>query len=250
MKFWVALSSSVAALLLAGSALADPSPADALSGGKITAPRPIVETVAQLAAVTDAMAQLAANTAVVPSPAVTPAPETLPAAPAVAPPPVVAAPVTSRPKALAAAAPSHAATAASTKASEKAAKRAAGASRRERVAAAEAKPVAVRAVGRAETGRAAWYGGHYVGQRTSNGERLDNIHATAAHRTLPLNCLARVTNLRNGRSVVVRVTDRGPIGDDLLIDMSPRAADELRMKDDGVVPVRVEQVEQVAVNDK
>src|SRR6202041_1360987 len=55
----------------------------------------------------------------------------------------------------------------------------------------------------------------------------------AAHPPLPLNSLARVTNLANGRSVVVRVTDRGPVADSLLIDVSPRAADELRMKEDG-----------------
>ena len=114
-----------------------------------------------------------------------------------------------------------------------------------RVAAAEAKPLCVRAVGKAETGTAAWYGGRYVGRRTSSGERLDTIHATAAHRTLPLNSLARVTNLDNGRSVVVRVTDRGPVSESLLIDMSPRAADELHMKEAGLVPVRVEQVVEV-----
>ena len=106
-------------------------------------------------------------------------------------------------------------------------------------------PTLVLAVGRGQTGTAAWYGGSYIGRRTSSGERLDTIHATAAHRSLPLNSLARVTNLRNGRSVVVRVTDRGPLDRSLLIDMSPRAADELRMKEAGLVPVKVEQVVEV-----
>lgn len=117
--------------------------------------------------------------------------------------------------------------------------------RHAKLAAAEPKPVAVRPVGKAERGTAAWYGGRYVGRRTSNGERLDAVHATAAHRTLPLNSLARVTNLRNGRSIVVRVTDRGPVSNSLLIDMSPRAADELRMKAAGLVEVMVEQVVEV-----
>lgn len=108
----------------------------------------------------------------------------------------------------------------------------------------------VRSVGNAETGTAAWYGAGYVGRRTSSGERLDTIHPTAAHRTLPLNSLARVTNLANGRSVVVRVTDRGPISASLLIDMSPKAADELQMRQAGLVPVRVEQVVEVPVDPK
>ena len=129
-------------------------------------------------------------------------------------------------------------------------KAASNAVRHERVAEAAPQPAQLRTVGKGQTGTAAWYGGSYVGRRTSSGERLDTIHATAAHRSLPLNCLARVTNLRNGRSVVVRVTDRGPLNHSLLIDMSPRAADELRMKDAGLVPVRVEQVVEVSSNTK
>lgn len=112
-------------------------------------------------------------------------------------------------------------------------------------AAAKPRETCVRPIGRPQTGRAAWYGGRYVGRRTSSGGRLDTIHPTAAHRTLPLNSLARVTNLHNGRSVIVRVTDRGPVSDSLLIDMSPRAADELHMKEAGIVPVMVEQVVEV-----
>lgn len=113
-----------------------------------------------------------------------------------------------------------------------------------------AKQICVRPIGTAETGTAAWYGGRYVGRRTSSGARLDTIHATAAHRTLPLNSLARVTNLNNGRSVIVRVNDRGPMSESLLIDMSPRAASELRMKQAGLVPVRVEQVVEVPADTK
>jgi len=108
----------------------------------------------------------------------------------------------------------------------------------------------LKAVGPRETGRAAWYGGRYVGRRTSSGERLDSTHATAAHRTLPLNALVRVTNLNNGRSVVVRITDRGPVSESLLIDMSPKAAEELEMKAAGIVPVSIERVIEVADGDK
>jgi len=108
------------------------------------------------------------------------------------------------------------------------------------------KIIKVKAIGPCLVGRSAWYGGRYVGRRTSSGELLDQTHATAAHRTLPLNSLVRVTNLNNGRSVVVRITDRGPVSERLLIDMSPRAADELAMKTAGIVPVSVEQVVEVA----
>ena len=120
--------------------------------------------------------------------------------------------------------------------------------RHEKVAPPEA--LCVRPIGEAESGTAAWYGGRYLGRRTSSGSRLDTIHPTAAHRTLPLNSLARVTNLDNGRSVVVRVTDRGPVSKSLLIDMSPKAADELHMRHAGLVPVTVEQVVEVPTDSK
>jgi len=101
---------------------------------------------------------------------------------------------------------------------------------------------AIRVVGQREYGSAAWYGGRHVGRRTASGDRLDDVHATAAHRSLPLNSLARVTNLNNGRSVVVKVTDRGPARRGVLIDMSPVAADQLDMRHAGIVPVTIEPV--------
>ena len=97
-------------------------------------------------------------------------------------------------------------------------------------------------VGRREIGRASWYGNYHVGRKTATGERLDVTHATAAHRTLPLQSMVKVTNLNNGRSVVVTINDRGPVSRRLLIDVSPRAADELHMRNAGVVPVAIEQV--------
>ena len=98
------------------------------------------------------------------------------------------------------------------------------------------------ACGRREVGRASWYGNWHVGRLTATGERLDTAHPTAAHRSLPMHSLVKVTNLKNGRSVVVTINDRGPVSPRLSIDLSPRAADELSMRHDGVVPVTIEQV--------
>jgi rare lipoprotein A (peptidoglycan hydrolase) len=97
-------------------------------------------------------------------------------------------------------------------------------------------------VGKREIGSAAWYGGSLVGRRTATGERLDAVHATAAHRSLPLNSLVRVTNLSNGRSVIATINDRGPVSRSLLIDVSPSVADELDMKRAGIATVAVEPV--------
>jgi rare lipoprotein A len=97
-------------------------------------------------------------------------------------------------------------------------------------------------VGRREIGRASWYGNWHVGRLTATGERLDTAHPTAAHRTLPMHSLVKVTNLKNGRSVVVTINDRGPVSRRLSIDLSPRAAEELAMRHDGVVPVTIEQI--------
>ncbi len=100
----------------------------------------------------------------------------------------------------------------------------------------------VKVIGRREVGSAAWYGGYHIGRRTASGDRLDAVHPTAAHRSLPLNSMVRVTNLRNGRSIIVKITDRGPVSRSLLIDVSPRVADSLDMKQAGIVPVSVEPV--------
>jgi rare lipoprotein A (peptidoglycan hydrolase) len=91
-----------------------------------------------------------------------------------------------------------------------------------------------------EIGKAAWY--NFVGGYTSTGERLDTITATAAHRTLPLSSYARVTNLDTGRSVIVKINDRGPQTRRFIIDLSPRAADALDMKRAGVASVVVEPI--------
>jgi len=98
---------------------------------------------------------------------------------------------------------------------------------------------AVGSAGR-EFGKAAWY--NLIGGHTSTGERLDAVTATAAHRTLPLSSYAKVTNLDSGRSVIVRINDRGPWTRRFIIDLSPRAADALDMKQAGVASVMVEPI--------
>jgi rare lipoprotein A len=96
----------------------------------------------------------------------------------------------------------------------------------------------------AEEGMATWYGGRHHGGPTASGERFDTRAMTAAHRTLPMGTRVRVTHQKNGRSVVVRINDRGPFGNKRrIIDVSEAAARQLDMIDEGVAPVRVEVVE-------
>jgi len=90
-----------------------------------------------------------------------------------------------------------------------------------------------------ERGVASWYGPTFHGGNTSSGELYDMYAMTAAHKTLPLPCYARVTNLRNGRSVVVRINDRGPFAANRLIDLSYSAAAKLDMIRDGTTLVEV-----------
>ena len=100
----------------------------------------------------------------------------------------------------------------------------------------------MRATGQREIGSAAWYGGRHIGRRTASGDLLDAVRPTAAHRTLPLHSLVRVTNLSNGRSVIVKITDRGPVSRSLIIDVSPRVADDLDMRRAGIARVAIEPV--------
>ncbi|UFX41731.1 septal ring lytic transglycosylase RlpA family protein [Bradyrhizobium sp. 41S5] len=91
-------------------------------------------------------------------------------------------------------------------------------------------------------GLASWYGDDFHGRLTANGEVFDMGSLTAAHPTLPMPSYARVTNLSNGRSLVVRVNDRGPYHGNRLIDVSNKAAELLDFKGNGVARVRVEYV--------
>lgn len=98
----------------------------------------------------------------------------------------------------------------------------------------------VSAAGSIQQGWASWYGPRFHGRRTANGERFNKFHLTAAHRTLPFNTRVRVTNLQNGRSLVVRINDRGPYIRGRIIDLSYAAARRLGMHQHGVIRVRVE----------
>lgn len=90
-----------------------------------------------------------------------------------------------------------------------------------------------------EVGVASWYGVPFHGRKTANGETYDMHGMTAAHPTLPLPSLVKVTNLQNGLSIVVRVNDRGPFAKKRIIDLSRRAAWELGFKDQGTTDVEV-----------
>ncbi len=88
-------------------------------------------------------------------------------------------------------------------------------------------------------GSASWYGELFHGRRTANGEIYDMDRLSAAHPTLPLPVYARVTNLNNGRSLVVRINDRGPFASDRVIDLSRRSAELLGFRNQGTATVRV-----------
>jgi rare lipoprotein A len=91
-----------------------------------------------------------------------------------------------------------------------------------------------------EKGKASWYGPGFHGKKTASGERYDQRALTAAHKTLPLPSLVRVTNLDNGRVAVVRVNDRGPFKHGRVIDLSERSAEVLGVKGAGIAQVKVE----------
>lgn len=93
-----------------------------------------------------------------------------------------------------------------------------------------------------EMGLASWYGREHHGRRTASGERFDMEAFTAAHRSLPFGTWVRVTHLATGRSVAVRINDRGPWVAGRVIDLSRRAAEVLGILGDGVARVRVEVV--------
>ena len=94
-----------------------------------------------------------------------------------------------------------------------------------------------------EVGTASWYGKDFHAKKTANGERYDMNSLTAAHRTLPLPSIVKVTNLENGRSLVLRVNDRGPYAKNRIIDVSKRASQLLGFYTQGTTKVRVEVME-------
>jgi rare lipoprotein A len=98
-------------------------------------------------------------------------------------------------------------------------------------------------------GMASWYGVEFHGRRTANGEVFDSTSLSAAHPTLPLPSYVRVTNIDNGRSIVVRVNDRGPYSRSRLIDVSERTAELLDFKRDGSTQVRVQYAGKAAIDE-
>ena len=99
-------------------------------------------------------------------------------------------------------------------------------------------------------GTASWYGAKFTGHETSNGEFYDVYQASAAHKSLPIPCYARVTNLENGKSIVVRVNDRGPFHSDRLIDLSYAAAVKLGYMEKGTARVEIAVIEVAGVQDR
>ena len=91
-----------------------------------------------------------------------------------------------------------------------------------------------------QVGTASWYGEQFQGKQTASGEPFDMRDFTAAHPSLPLGTLVKITNLRNGKAVVVRINDRGPVVDDRIIDVSDSAALALGFRERGVQKVRLE----------
>jgi rare lipoprotein A len=101
-----------------------------------------------------------------------------------------------------------------------------------------------------ETGFASWYGPSYNKRKAANGEVYDMNGMTAAHRTLPLNSIARVTNLKTGHSELLRITDRGPFVNNRIIDLSKSAAQKLDVYRPGTARVRIEVLQSPAPIDR
>lgn len=99
--------------------------------------------------------------------------------------------------------------------------------------------------GYVEIGVASWYGKKFHGRLTSNGERYDMYEVSAAHKTLPIPSMVKVTNLDNGKSIVLRINDRGPFHDNRIIDLSYAAAKAIGYADQGIAPVVVEALDEL-----
>ena len=98
-----------------------------------------------------------------------------------------------------------------------------------------------------QRGEASWYGPGLRGKKTASGERFDQAELTAAHRTFPLGSKAKVTNLKNGKTVEVEITDRGPFVEGRIIDLSKAAAEKLGLVGSGTAPVEIELLSESAL---
>lgn len=99
-------------------------------------------------------------------------------------------------------------------------------------------------------GKASYYYGRWIGRLTANGETYRATDVTAAHKTLPFNTMVRVTNLRNGKSVIVRINNRGPYIKGRILDLSLVAAQRIDMTKAGVVPVKAEILRKIEIAPK
>lgn len=99
-----------------------------------------------------------------------------------------------------------------------------------------------------QAGLASWYGKKFHGQRTSSGERFDMYKLTAAHKNLPIPCYAKVTNQENGKSVIVKINDRGPFHSNRVMDVSWAAAAKLDMLDQGTAKIKLEVISTADAN--
>ncbi len=98
-----------------------------------------------------------------------------------------------------------------------------------------------------QTGKASYYYGRWIGRKTANGEIYRASDVTAAHKTLPFNTKVRVTNLKNGKQVIVRINNRGPFIKGRIIDLSLEAAKRVEMTKAGVVPVKLDILKEIPV---
>ncbi len=105
----------------------------------------------------------------------------------------------------------------------------------------DSKPLSV------ESGKASFYGGRWIGRLTANGEHYRAEDCTAAHKRLPFNTMVRVTNLKNGKSVIVRINNRGPYAKGRILDLSVVAARKIEMIGDGIIPVKAEVLKPIEV---
>ncbi len=108
----------------------------------------------------------------------------------------------------------------------------------------ESKPLSV------EHGKASFYGGRWIGRLTANGEHYHPDDCTAAHKKLPFNTMVKVTNLKNGKSVIVRINNRGPYAKGRILDLSMVAARKIEMIEDGIIPVCAEVLRPIEVISK
>ncbi len=101
-------------------------------------------------------------------------------------------------------------------------------------------PESAASYNKSETGEASYYADKFVGRSTASGETYQHTKFTAAHRTLPFGTIVKVTNLNNGKTVTVRINDRGPFARGRIIDLSKAAAKQIDMVNAGVAKVRIE----------